>query len=413
LARMTMERSYFVVKSTFVHVPANSANPKLRVRSHSPAKRELEKFFLEDATDDHWNKYSHDSVTTPESLLSSKVCSDDCSTAWSSDFGFQSGPDDSSDGETFDDSQTQHLIDSAEGNSSSENKPVAFPHQWWCCWGWTTVMFKNIPNHYSREQVVALLNKHGFGSRYDFLYMPFDFKTKTASGYAFINFLSQQDAFCFQQAFQYFSSWGGLSNKIADVTWSKVQGYWANIARYGNSSVMHPDVPDEFKPAVYQFGCRVVFPQTPKTLICPEVGDHTKQTTVMVRNIPNDYTREMLLDLLDQGYEGRYNFVYLPIDSKKLSNLGYAFVNLVSHSFAQKFCDDLTGFNDWKVQSPKELALCWHRNEQGYAALVRRYRNHSVMHHSVDDREKPVVFDKGKRVPFPCPTRQITPPKDR
>jgi hypothetical protein len=37
---------------------------------------------------------------------------------------------------------------------------------------------------------------------------------------------------------------------------------------------------------------------------------HEELTTLMLRHIPNDYTRQMLLDLLDsQGLAGRYNFV--------------------------------------------------------------------------------------------------------
>ena len=44
---------------------------------------------------------------------------------------------------------------------------------------------------------------------------------------------------------------------------------------------------------------------------------------VMLRNVPNDYTREMLLELLDsQGFAGRYNFAYLPCDFYRDANLG-------------------------------------------------------------------------------------------
>ena len=39
-------------------------------------------------------------------------------------------------------------------------------------------------------------------------------------------------------------------------------------------------------------------------------------TTVMLRNIPNKYTREMLVKQLNQDFKGRFDFVYLPIDFK-------------------------------------------------------------------------------------------------
>ena len=36
---------------------------------------------------------------------------------------------------------------------------------------------------------------------------------------------------------------------------------------------------------------------------------------VMLRNLPNNYTRDMFLSLLDeQGLSGLYDFVYLPMD---------------------------------------------------------------------------------------------------
>merc|ERR1719321_875490 len=55
------------------------------------------------------------------------------------------------------------------------------------------------------------------------------------------------------------------------------------------------------------------------------------RTTVMLRNIPNNYTRAKLLELLDkEGFLACYDFIYLPMDFKRNANLGYAFLNLVS-----------------------------------------------------------------------------------
>lgn len=48
-----------------------------------------------------------------------------------------------------------------------------------------------------------------------------------------------------------------------------------------------------------------------------EVGEEGR-TTVMLRNVPNDYTRQMLLDMLDdEGFKALYDFVYLPIDARR------------------------------------------------------------------------------------------------
>jgi hypothetical protein len=59
-----------------------------------------------------------------------------------------------------------------------------------------------------------------------------------------------------------------------------------------------------------------------------EVVPDGLKTTVMLRNIPNKYTRRMLLDrLIEGGFEGTFDFLYLPIDVRNLCNMGYAFVN--------------------------------------------------------------------------------------
>merc|ERR1712032_464027 len=66
-----------------------------------------------------------------------------------------------------------------------------------------------------------------------------------------------------------------------------------------------------------------------------ESADRSTWTSRMIKNIPNDYKRQDVLDLLDsRGLE--YDFVYVPIDWCKRANLGYAFVNLVSHEEADR-----------------------------------------------------------------------------
>jgi len=50
-------------------------------------------------------------------------------------------------------------------------------------------------------------------------------------------------------------------------------------------------------------------------------------TTVMLRNIPNKYTREMLVNQLCVDYKGLFDFMYLPIDFKNKCNVGYGFIN--------------------------------------------------------------------------------------
>ncbi|CAE7943405.1 NLP2 [Symbiodinium necroappetens] len=102
-------------------------------------------------------------------------------------------------------------------------------------------------------------------------------------------------------------------------------------------------------------------------------------TTVMLRNLPNNYTRAMLLAMLDsEGFEGKYNFLYLPIDFQSRACLGYAFVNLVDPSYVAQFWAKFSGYSKWVLPSKKVCGVSWSGPHQGLEAHVERYRNSPV-----------------------------------
>ena len=49
--------------------------------------------------------------------------------------------------------------------------------------------------------------------------------------------------------------------------------------------------------------------------------DNDERTTVMVKNIPNKYTQEMLLEEFTINYENKFDFFYLPIDKDVTTSL--------------------------------------------------------------------------------------------
>ena len=60
----------------------------------------------------------------------------------------------------------------------------------------------------------------------------------------------------------------------------------------------------------------------------PVTPEH-EGTTVMMRNLPNTFSRKMLLELLDrEGFTDKFGFLYLPVDFKTIASMGYTFINL-------------------------------------------------------------------------------------
>lgn len=135
------------------------------------------------------------------------------------------------------------------------------------------------------------------------------------------------------------------------------------------------------------------------------------RTTVMLKNIPNNYTRSMFLEMLDQhGFVGLYDFVYLPCDFHRDANLGYAFVNLIDNGTVTALWKTFDGFYHWALPTAKVCQVSWSGPHQGLEAHIERYRNSPVMHKSVRDEYKPMIFHQGVRQPFPLPTKRVKAP---
>ena len=122
------------------------------------------------------------------------------------------------------------------------------------------------------------------------------------------------------------------------------------------------------------------------------------RTTVMVRNIPNKYTQQMLLDEVNVNHDKTYDFFYLPIDFKNRCNVGYAFINFVDPDFIIEFSKEFQGHR-WKNFNSGKVCDITYARIQGQAAMVARFQNSSLL--DKDDAYKPLLFKGGEKVPFP------------
>ena len=84
---------------------------------------------------------------------------------------------------------------------------------------------------------------------YDFFYLPIDFKNHCNVGYCFINFVDPKYIIAFVHDFNG-KRWKNFnSEKICAVSFARIQGKQAMIARFQNSSLLEKD--DEYRPLLF------------------------------------------------------------------------------------------------------------------------------------------------------------------
>lgn len=161
--------------------------------------------------------------------------------------------------------QRTAILDSKSSSSESPTRRV-------------TVMLRGLPNTISRDDLQNILDSKGFRGCYDFLYLPFDFRQETNLGYAFVNMRTHEDSLRLMDKLDGFRDWVCGSDKVCAVAWGTPgqQGLDQHIKRYRNSPVMHPHLPDRFKPCIFdEQGVPVPFPPPTKTLKKPRMYHKT------------------------------------------------------------------------------------------------------------------------------------------
>jgi len=330
----------------------------------------------------------------------------------------------------------------------------------WSCWGApqpepalpTTAMLRNIPNNYTRDRLLGRLSQD-FAGTFDFLYMPMDFNNHCNMGYAFINFRDPSSCYRFAATFHGVDTAtclpGFNSGKVCHVTSARVQGLDANVQRLRQSNVGeqladHPewqplvfcdsgtplaflaaermqrhDTTGALHDVVMEGNPHCVWPSAgfAQDTSVPTVakvrtpgrrskGGDVLHTTVMLRNIPNNYTRSMLLQKLSLKFRGAFDFLYLPMDFESCCNMGYAFINFRNVETCERFMNDfdgvecrvcLPGFNSAKV------CRVTHARVQGLEGNIRHLRNSTIMRDLARHPDwQPLIFtENGDPLPLP------------
>lgn len=113
-----------------------------------------------------------------------------------------------------------------------------------------TMMLKNIPCRKAQEEVMSHIDGKGFSHKYDFFYLPRDVKFRANLGYAFINFVTPEDAAAFQAEMNGYRFANSGSSKACVVVPAHVQGLMNNLAAFKRTEVMRSSRKPYFSGAV-------------------------------------------------------------------------------------------------------------------------------------------------------------------
>jgi hypothetical protein len=97
-------------------------------------------------------------------------------------------------------------------------------------------MIRNIPNKYTQAMLLETFDRT-HAQKYDFFYLPIDFKNKCNMGYAFINFIHSVYIVDFFLQFDS-KKWEVFnSDKICKITYGRIQGKAALENNFANMNV--------------------------------------------------------------------------------------------------------------------------------------------------------------------------------
>jgi len=282
-----------------------------------------------------------------------------------------------------------------------------------------TLMIRNIPNALSRERVFDELRIRDVLKDIDFFYIPGGgAQSKRNVGYCFVNATSHEGADRIRAVFEGVKL--GKGDKSCQIAIAKVQGLRENKEAYLSSSAARME--GSFQPLLIEngfvrpVGSDEVGPalsletsldmgsddNNNYTSVCnPELDENFySSSTVMLRNIPNRYTRDMIIkELTDRHVLKDIDFFYVPIDLRRQHCVGYCFLNITSKDGMHRF---VRAFEGLRLDDSTKTCAISLGKVQGLEANIDAYRNSQVMF--MNEKYQPMLFREGQQIPFPAPT---------
>ena len=109
------------------------------------------------------------------------------------------------------------------------------------------------------------------------------------------------------------------------------------------------------------------------------ISKKDKRSTLMIKNIPNKFNQEYILNIINQNFKGTFDIFVLPTDINKFKNFGYAFINFTSSYYVPYFYFMFNGKMWFGTNSQKICELAYSK-VQGRIALLNHYPSKIVFH---------------------------------
>ena len=97
-----------------------------------------------------------------------------------------------------------------------------------------------------------------------------------------------------------------------------------------------------------------------------------KRSTIMIKNIPNKFNRELLLNIINSNFRGTFDLFILPTDINKFKNFGYAFINFTSSYYIPYFYFMFNG-KMWSSTNSQKVCELTYSKVQGKENLLAHY----------------------------------------
>ena len=111
------------------------------------------------------------------------------------------------------------------------------------------------------------------------------------------------------------------------------------------------------------------------------ISQKDKRSTVMIKNIPNKFNQEYILNIINQNFRGTFDIFVLPTDINKLKNFGYAFINFTSSYYIPYFYFLFNG-KMWFGTNSKKICELAFSKVQGKEALLEHYPSKIVFNNN-------------------------------